>query len=71
MTVSYELIFVNKLNSDTSTWEIIPISSSDLAYYYYLRQGGYKITRVYLSVCLSVCLSFCLSVCEQDYVKTN
>ena len=48
------------------TWQI---KKNDLpkAWFFYLRQGGYKISSVYLFVCLSVCLS----VCGRDYVKTN
>jgi len=45
----------------------------------YLRQGGYVIGAVCLSICLSVrlsvcpsvCLSTILSFCEQDYRKSN
>ena len=37
---------------------------------YYLRQGGYKMIGVYLSVCLCVCECVCVFVCHQHYVKS-
>ena len=38
---------------------------------YYLHQGGYKITCVYLFIYLFIYLSVCLSVCVQHYAKTT
>jgi len=50
--------------TDKSTWSHkLRLDGDDKVYRYYLRQGGYVIG--------DVCLSVCLSVCEQDYWKSN